>query len=87
MAIVSVPLRGKYRSEGIVAALGMAKGLTTVSVPLRGKYRSEVGSALQRVVAQLFVSVPLRGKYRSEVSIPSHLKPPVPALGFRPLAG
>ncbi len=39
---VSVPLRGKYRSEVALEDLSMQLSLKRVSVPLRGKYRSEV---------------------------------------------
>jgi hypothetical protein len=40
---VSVPLRGKYRSEGqkLLENRFIGDLLTAVSVPLRGKYRSE----------------------------------------------
>ncbi len=40
---VSVPLRGKYRSEVVSLLMLLLTGMTLhVSVPLRGKYRSEV---------------------------------------------
>ena len=63
---VSVPLRGKYRSE-FLPVDRLVKATKVVSVPLRGKYRSEFAELLDRPVeVDYAVSVPLRGKYRSE---------------------
>ena len=64
-ALVSVPLRGKYRGE-LQIDICPSSVHSAVSVPLRGKYRGEFWAVgdLQRVSKK--VSVPLRGKYRGE---------------------
>ncbi len=88
--MVSVPLRGKYRSEESEKGKDSVCLLQGVSVPLRGKYRSEGAPECRRLLrspAGAAVSVPLRGKYRSEAIAQNADIIQLDWASFRPLAG
>ena len=85
--IVSVPLRGKYRGEGLGLFMSLLSRWVVVSVPLRGKYRgeAEVLAARQKPISKAFPSpcgVNIVAKMSTLLSVLGFA-----AQGFRPLAG